>query len=95
VAADTSDVNTDIEEALRASWGERIWRRRMDLGLSQTELADLCGVSQRLISHIEHGTIEPRLGMKIALARHLKVRRVGDLFPYPASLDAVRQRVAS
>ncbi|MEM2925532.1 MAG: CBS domain-containing protein [Methanocellales archaeon] len=36
-------------------------RRRMELGLTQKELAKLAGVSQPLIARIESGDIDPRL----------------------------------
>lgn len=41
--------------------GEAVRRRRHELGLRQTELADLAGCSQRFVHTVEHGKRSLRL----------------------------------
>ena len=47
--------------------------RRMDLKLSQSEVASLAGVTQTYLSKIEKGKIEPRLHTLEDLARALSM----------------------
>lgn len=44
-------TNPDIEKEL----GKRLRNRRLDMNLSQTEIADRSGLSRRTITAIEHG----------------------------------------
>jgi transcriptional regulator with XRE-family HTH domain len=48
-----SDVLSD--EAVLAELGERIARRRIDLQLTQAEVADQAGISKRTLERIESG----------------------------------------
>lgn len=51
----------------RKSLGQRISRRREELGLNQRELAILATVSQRDVSHIEQGKANPTLTTQVKL----------------------------
>lgn len=57
---------TDIGSALRAA------RRR--LGLTQQEVADLSGLSDRTVRDLEKGSSSPSLGAVIAVATVLGLR---------------------
>ena len=57
---------TDIGSALRAA------RRR--LGLTQQEVADLSGLSDRTVRDLEKGSSSPSPGAVIAVARVLGLR---------------------
>lgn len=53
--------------------GERIKRRREQLGLSQEELAARVGTSQKQISQYERGMVEPSTATVYLLSRELEV----------------------
>lgn len=61
------DRNT-IERRKRESVGDRIRRRRKELGLTQVQLALAAGVNQGFISQIESGDAHPRKRTVDALA---------------------------
>lgn len=64
------------------SWGTRVRDRRLDLGLTQADVADLTGFEQQTISKIENDEIRPRDTTKEIVATKLGTH-VGDLFPWP------------
>lgn len=68
-----------MEELLR-QWGPNIERGRRLLGLTQAQLADLCGVRQSTVARWERGVMLPRdhHKQKICGALHQDVRQ---LFP--------------
>ncbi len=49
-------------EGLRMSFAFALLNARESLGLTQTELADICGVSQAYISKLESGDANPTIG---------------------------------
>ena len=51
--------------------GEMIRTRRRELGLSQADLAGLCGVGTRFVSELERGKPTARLGLALLVARNL------------------------
>ena len=53
--------------------GERIRRRRKEIGWTQKELAQRTGTSYKYIGHVETGIKFPSLEMLILLARELEV----------------------
>ena len=53
--------------------------RRKELGLSQEELANKCGVTRQTIYAIENDKYDPTLSLAFRLARELKVS-VDELF---------------
>ena len=55
------------EETIRI-FGERIEAARKKKGLTQEELAEIVGVSQSMINHIEKGRKKPSLDIAVALA---------------------------
>ena len=61
----------DTETLVRI--GDNIRKRRTELGLSQTELANKVGVSMRTIQRIEKGETHMRMTIAISLSRALDV----------------------
>ena len=57
----------------------RIRARRKERGLSQEELARLCGVSRQTINAIENNKYDPTLALAFHLARELDTT-VDELF---------------
>lgn len=57
----------------------KVRERREELGLSQTELAQMAGVGQHTVSDMESGRHIPRVDVAILIARAL-MRPVEELF---------------
>ncbi len=81
------DHNAIVEERSSESIGGRIRRRRKELRLSQTALADSAGVNQGFLSAIERGKASPSLRTIDALAVALNVPQ-GVLIGAGADHDA-------
>lgn len=62
--------------------GEVLRRRRIELGMSQTDLAAAAGVDARQIRRYEAGEQQPVLGVAVAIADALKIS-VGELAGVP------------
>ena len=58
---------------MNRTFAEKVREARSELGLSQGKLAELCGVSTRTILCYEKGTMPPRRGTLLRLAKALKV----------------------
>lgn len=59
-----SRLNVQVADTLRlerSAFGAKVRAARAVLGVSQDELADLIGLTQRSIHRIEQGLVEPRL----------------------------------
>lgn len=59
----------------------RLKEYRSELGINQTELGKLAGVSRQTISLIERGDYSPSVTLALKLARICQVK-VEDLFEY-------------
>lgn len=68
-------VTRPMPEAL----GNRLKERRSELGLTQAELAERCGVSRKTINTVENGVFVPSTLLALKLAAALD-RRVEELF---------------
>lgn len=62
---------TPIETPNPAAFGAAIRARRLEKGLTQTQLAELCGVSLRFVSELERGRASVSLGRALLLAQRL------------------------
>lgn len=62
------------------TWGVRFQRRRDSLGLSQTDIAEITGLTQQSISRIENDEVDPRFSTLEKLAKAV-VMDVNKLFP--------------
>jgi transcriptional regulator with XRE-family HTH domain len=62
-----------VEQELASLMGQRVRERRLELGLTQQELADLCGLHRSYIGEIEIGRRNPTLRSIVKLARALQV----------------------
>jgi len=71
-----------VTATLGAYWGARVAARRADLGLTQTQFADVVGVTQQTISKIENGGMIPHDKLKVTIAQKTGTR-VADLFAWP------------
>lgn len=83
---------SDTARKLNVVFGENIKQIRTAKGYSQKQLADMCGVSQSVISSWERGSSEANLGYVDMLARVLNVPMTA-LIPVDESVsDADRDR---
>jgi putative transcriptional regulator len=57
----------------------RIKEKRGELGLTQAELAERCGVTRKTVNTVENGVFTPSASLAIKLARALSVP-VEELF---------------
>jgi HTH-type transcriptional regulator/antitoxin HipB len=73
----------ESERQLRQRWGTTIRARRLELGLTQVELAERAGIPQANVSRIERGGYAPTDLVRIRLARALELE-VRDVFTYEA-----------
>jgi len=64
-----------------ANIAEQVVDRRKALGLSQAELADLCGTTQSAIARLESGGRPPRIDTLLRLAVALDSELVVELRP--------------
>lgn len=60
-----------IETPDPSAFGAAIRVRRLEKGLTQTQLAELCGVSLRFVSELERGRASVSLGRALLLAQRL------------------------
>jgi transcriptional regulator with XRE-family HTH domain len=75
------------------SWGKRVERRRLHLGLSQEALGTLAGLPQQTVSRVELNLVVPRYRTMAALAGALGTS-IELLFPmdaYPDRLKTTRR----
>lgn len=69
---------TPQDKAFYQQLGKRIAEQRKTRGLTQTELAELLGISQQTMAHYEGGRLRVALSMMPNLAQSLDVS-IGDL----------------
>ncbi|MFE6977846.1 helix-turn-helix domain-containing protein [Streptomyces sp. NPDC057682] len=82
-AEDNPEYDRLYEEAeLAHDLGQMVYDRRTALGLSQTELADRCGMQQPQISRIEGGGTVPTIPLLRRLARALDADLTINLIPH-------------
>jgi transcriptional regulator with XRE-family HTH domain len=63
-------------------WGETIRQMRTMAGLDQTQLAEILGVTQSIVSQWEKGKSEPRSAHKIRIAAYFRTDP-NLMFPLP------------
>jgi ribosome-binding protein aMBF1 (putative translation factor) len=68
---------------LFAQIAEQVAARRRELGLSQAELAEICGTTQSAIARLESGGRPPRIDTLLKLAHALDCDLVVELRPRP------------
>ena len=64
-----------------ARLADDVAQRRVELGLSQTELADLCGTTQSAIARLESGGRPPRIDTLLRIANALDCELAVELRP--------------
>lgn len=80
------------DEAILAELGDRLAQRRLELQLTQAELAEQAGVSKRTIERVEDGATTQMLTM-IRILRALELLdRMGTLIPEtgPRPMDLLK-----
>lgn len=83
VVEDSVEYDRLYEEAeLAHDLGQMVYDRRVALGLSQTELAERCGMRQPQISRIEGGGTVPTIPLLRRLARALDADLTINLTPH-------------
>jgi ribosome-binding protein aMBF1 (putative translation factor) len=69
------------EQALFRAIAHEVAQRRLEWGLSQRELADLCGTTQSAIARIERGARPPRIDTLLRIGRALDCELAVELRP--------------
>ena len=64
-----------------AQIADRVAERRSEMGLSQRELAELCGTTQSAIARLERGGRPPRIDTLLRIAEALQCDLVVELAP--------------
>ncbi len=64
-----------------AQIAERVSERRNEKGLSQRELAELCGTTQSAIARLERGGRPPRIDTLLRIAEALDCELLVELVP--------------
>ena len=76
-------------EAILTGLGERIARSRLDMQLTQADVAEQAGVSRRTVERIESGA-SAQMSSPMALLRHKgKVRQRASGHRYPAASEKI------
>lgn len=78
-------VRSALREHARRN-GKRIQTRRKMLGLTQEQVAEMAGLTQKAVSHYELGVREPRDHHRVMLAAALGCA-VEDLFASPDRVE--------
>ena len=64
-----------------AAIADKVADRRVQMGLSQRELAELCGTTQSAIARLERGGRPPRIDTLLRIAEALQCELVVELVP--------------
>jgi len=67
-----------------AQIAEQVSQRRAELGLSQQQLAELCGTTQSSIARLESGGRPPRIDTLLRIAEALDCELAVELRPRPS-----------
>jgi predicted transcriptional regulator len=64
-----------------ANIADKVAARRLEMNLSQRELAELCGTTQSAIARLERGGRPPRIDTLLRIADALECELIVDLVP--------------
>jgi predicted transcriptional regulator len=64
-----------------ANIADKVAERRLEMNLSQRELAERCGTTQSAIARLERGGRPPRIDTLLRIAEALECELVVDLVP--------------
>jgi predicted transcriptional regulator len=67
-----------------ATIADKVADRRVEMGMSQRELAELCGTTQSAIARLERGGRPPRIDTLLRIAEALDCELVVELLPHDA-----------
>lgn len=79
----------DQEDRLWSALAARVAHQRRVRGLSQQELAELCGTTQSAIARVERGIRPPRLDTLLRIATALDCELLVELRPRTRTTGAV------
>jgi predicted transcriptional regulator len=65
-----------------ANIADKVAERRLEMNLSQRELAELCGTTQSAIARLERGGRPPRIDTLLRIADALDCELIVDLVPH-------------
>jgi predicted transcriptional regulator len=65
-----------------AAIADKVADRRVERGMSQRELAELCGTTQSAIARLERGGRPPRIDTLLRIAEALDCELVVELMPH-------------
>jgi DNA-binding XRE family transcriptional regulator len=74
-----SQLNLQVSDALRmerSAFGAKVRSARAVLGLSQDELGQQVGLTQRSVHRIEQGLVEPRMRTILTIEQFLRARDI-------------------
>lgn len=74
----------------QVTFGSNIRKLRKQCGLTQAQLAERSGLSERYVSEVERGVANPRLMSLRDLAKGLDVS-IADLFVFEQGLTSVKE----
>lgn len=60
----------------KMTWFEQIKAARIKKGLTQQEVADISGITERNYQRIEAGTTWPRLPVMVAICKALRIKSI-------------------
>ncbi len=60
------------------NFGQKVYKKRKEMNLSQEQFAEKCDLSLRHISTIEKGTVNPKLETVLKICNACKIN-IGDL----------------
>lgn len=87
------------ESRVKVNLAIEIFEARKQIGMTQKELAQKVGTTQRVISNIENGEVNPGLDLINRLIKqlHLSTESLGQIFctPYKMNLSAMQSDHAS
>jgi transcriptional regulator with XRE-family HTH domain len=87
-------ANLTGDDAILAEIGQRVARRRLDLGLTQADLAEQAGVAKRTVERIEAGSSAQTSSMVRILRTLELLPRLDLLFPEaePRPMDLLKRK---
>lgn len=85
----TAGLGKDKHRDAYAALARKLVERRTELGLSQTQLAEMCGTTQSAIARLEQGVRPPRVDTLLTIAEAMQCEVVVDLRPIESDKEEI------